>query len=88
MNVSSIVVKTAPEHVKEVINIINSYDLCEVHFKDEDSKIVVTIEGESINEQMKSMSLIQNIPEVLSANLMFSYCEDELSEALEHIEQK
>ena len=88
MNVSSIVVKTAPEHMKEVIDTINSYDLCEVHFKDDDGKIVVTVEGESIDEQMKSMSLIQNTPEVVSANLMFSYCEDELSEALEQIENR
>ena len=87
MNVSSIVVKTLPEHMKGVIEMINSYDLCEVHFKDSDGRIVVTVEGETIGEQMKSLSGIQNIPEVLNANLMFSYCEEELIEALEQIDQ-
>ena len=67
--------------------IFRLYDLCEVHFKDLDGRIVVTIEGESIDEQMKSLGLIQNTPEVLSANLMFSYCEEELTEALEQIDQ-
>ena len=85
MNVSSIVVKTTPEHVNEVIERINSYDLCEVHFNDEDGRVVVTIEGDSIREQMESMRLIQNTPEVLSANLKFSYCAEELTEALKQI---
>ena len=87
MNVSSIVVKTSPEHMQGVIDMINSYDLCEVHFKDDDGRIVVTIEGENIEEQMKSLGTIQNIPEVFNANLMFSYCEEELTEALEQIDQ-
>lgn len=87
MNVSSIVVTTSPEHIKGVIDMINSYDLCEVHFKDADGRIVLTVEGENIDEQMKSLGTIQNIPEVLNANLMFSYCEEELIEALEQIDQ-
>jgi nitrate reductase NapD len=85
MNVSSIVVKTTPENMKEVIERINSYDLCEVHFKDPDGRIVVTIEGESIDAQTKSLGLIQKIPNVLGANLVFSYCEEELTEALDRI---
>ena len=87
MNVSSIVVTTSPEHMKSVIDMINSYDLCEVHFKDTDGRIVVTVEGENIEEQMKSLGVIQNIPEVFNANLMFSYCEEELIEALDQIYQ-
>jgi nitrate reductase NapD len=85
MNVSSIVVKTSPEHMKEVINKINSHDLCEVHFKAPDGRIVVTIEGNSIGEQVERLRLIEKIPKVLSANLMFSYCEEELSESLNQI---
>lgn len=85
MNVSSIVVKTTTEHLKEVIDNINAVDLCEVHFYDSEGKIVVTIEGESINDQMERMKKIQNIPFVFSANLSYSYCEDELTEALDRI---
>lgn len=82
MNVSSIVVKTTAEHLQQVINIINTYELCEVHFCDPDGKIVATIEGESISEQMVSMKIIQSIPFVFSASLAFSYCEDELTSSL------
>jgi nitrate reductase NapD len=85
MNVSSIVVKTDAEHLQEVMDNINAVDLCEVHFNDPEGKIVVTIEGENINEQMERMKEIQSIPFVYSANLSYSYCEDELSDAVEKI---
>jgi nitrate reductase NapD len=88
MNVSSIVVKTVQEHIESVINDINSLDLCEVHFSDKEGKIVVTIEGESIGNQMESMKSIQALPNVANANLVYSYCEDELAEALDKIEKQ
>ncbi|MBI4826850.1 MAG: chaperone NapD [Nitrospirae bacterium] len=82
MNVSGIVVKTAKEHLQDVIERINSIGYCEVHFHDPDGKIVATIEGDSINDQTERLKQIQNIPFVFSASLSYSYCEDEISEAL------
>lgn len=82
MNVSSIVVKTTTDHLQDVIDGINSIGECEVHFFDSEGKIVVTIEGESISEQMESMKKIQSIPFVYSANLAFTYCEDELKDMI------
>jgi len=80
MNVSSIVVRTTPEHINDVIENINSLDRCEVHFTDPDGKIVATIEGESISGQMETMKHIQGLPFVYSANVSYLYCEDELTE--------
>ena len=85
MNVSSIVVKTDQEHLQEVIDNINAVELCEVHFNDDEGKIVVTIEGENIDEQMQRMKKIQKIPFVVSANLSYSYTEDEVANALDLI---
>jgi len=73
MNVSSIVVRTATENMNTVMTEINSIDLCEVHFNDNQGKIVVTIEGESVHDQIELMKRIQDLPFVLNANLMFSY---------------
>jgi nitrate reductase NapD len=83
MNVSGIVVKTKPEHLKVVLDSLNSTDLCEVHFHDEAGKIVVTIEGENVNEEMIKMKKIQSISNVISAELVYSYSEDELAQAEE-----
>ncbi len=87
MNVSSILVKTLPEHTGNVIKSINSIDFCEVHFSNKEGKVVVTIEGESINEQMESMKSIQALPNVSSANLVYSYCEDETISALDQMKK-
>jgi len=86
VNVSGIVVRTTKEHLQEVIENINSIGLCEVHFHNPEGKIVATIEGESINDQMERFKLIQSVPFVLSAAFSFSYCEDELKGALGEIE--
>jgi nitrate reductase NapD len=85
LNVSGIVVKTTKDHMQEVIDRINSVDCCEVHFSDSSGKIVVTIEGESINDQMETFKRIQGLPFVFSAGLSFSYCEDELIKSLGEI---
>jgi nitrate reductase NapD len=85
MNVSSIVVKTLPEHVQSVIENLRSTDFCEVHFHDTNGRIVVTIEGEDISEEMRKLKLIQGMPQVLSANLAYAYSEQELALAKEHI---
>ena len=85
MNVSSIVVKTKPEHIQDVIVDINAIDLCEVHFNDDEGKIVVTIEGENIEEQMARMKKIQALSNVSSANLSYSYTEDEVAAGLDQI---
>jgi len=77
MNVSSIVVRTAPENVNTVMTEINSIDLCEVHFHDPVGKIVATIEGESVHDQVELMKRIQDLPFVLNANLMYAYSDQE-----------
>lgn len=81
MNVSSAVVRTKPEHFEEVLNSLHASDLCDVHFHDEIGKIVITIEGENVDEEMKKMKQIQGLSHVLSAELIYSYSEDELAEA-------
>jgi len=85
MNVSSIVVKTNPENMQDVMNTINAIDFCEVHFNDDEGKIIVTIEGESVDDQMNRMKKIQALPNVVSANLSYSYTEEEVAAGLDHI---
>ncbi|UCE72637.1 MAG: chaperone NapD [Nitrospiraceae bacterium] len=85
MNVSSIVVTAAKEHLQDVMDTINAMDFCEVHFFDGHGKMVVTIEGASIDEQMERMKKIQNSPSVISANLAYSYCEDEILASFDRI---
>ncbi len=85
MNISSIVVKTEPEKMTGVVESLKKSGLCEVHFHDQRGKVIVTIEGESISEEMKKMKTIQNMPDVLSAELAYSYSENEMLETVEQM---
>ncbi len=87
MNVSSAVVKTRPEHVQDVVDALRAMDRCETPFHDDQGRIVVTIEGETISEEMGTLKTIQAIPHVLSAELAYSYSESELAEAVHRMEQ-
>ena len=87
MNVSSVIVRAAKEKIESVISNINAVDFCEVHFFDSGGKIVATIEGESIHDQMEKMKKIQSMPDVLSINLSYSYCEDEVTGAIEEMKK-
>jgi periplasmic nitrate reductase NapD len=87
MNISSIVVRTTPEKLTKVIEDLKASGVCEVHFQDTTGKIIITVEGEDISEEMRKMKAIQNIPDVISANLAYSYSEKEMQEAMELIKK-
>ncbi len=81
MNISGVVVRTKPEHFKGVLKILEDTDFCDVHFHDKKDRVIVTIEGNSVDEEMHKMKQIQCIANVLSAELVYSYSEDELEKA-------
>jgi nitrate reductase NapD len=80
MNISSVVVRSAPENLGAVLESLRASGLCEVHFHDDSGKIIVTLEGDNIGEEMAKMRDIMNLPHVLSATLAYSYSEDETGE--------
>lgn len=86
MNVSSLVIKTAPEHVEEVIGMLRTSGLCEVFFHDKTGKIVVTIEGRDVSEEMGKLKKIQDIAHVSAVDLAYSYSEHEVMEDLRKID--
>lgn len=87
MNVSGIVVHTKPELLEDVIGSINAIDQCEVHYYDTQGRIVATIEGITINDQMEIMKRIQCISFVYGASVVYSYCKDEVSRAINRIDE-
>lgn len=79
LNISSIVIQAKSIHIDKIVEICKQSDFCEYHFHDkEKGKIVITIEGEGINEEMEKMKLVESIPHVICADMMMAYSEDEL----------
>lgn len=77
MSVSGIVVKTAPEHLGEVMAALDASGLCEIHFHDVSGRIVVTVEGRGDGDDVRKMREIMNLPHVLCVDLAYSCQEDE-----------
>lgn len=73
MNVSSIVVRTRPAAVKAVIAALEASGLCDVFFSDKKGRIVVTVESDTVDGEMEKLVAIQNLPDVLGADLVYAF---------------
>lgn len=87
MNISGILVQVRPEYTEEVINAIKESDFGDYHMHDEKGKIVVTIEGEDVSEEIAKLNLLKKIPHVISADMMYAYSEDELDKERDKLEK-
>jgi len=86
MNVSSIIVKTKPENVENVEKSLKESKICEIHFDDKEKGIfIVTIEGANVEEEISKVRLLETLPDVISADMHMSYCEEELDEMKKEI---
>jgi periplasmic nitrate reductase NapD len=86
MNISSIVVKTLPEHINDVVESLKNCEVCDYHMHDELGRIIITIEGDGVQEELKKLRVIEAIPYVMSADMQMAYSEEELSSHLEVLE--
>ncbi len=76
MNISSIVVTTRAEHLADVEASLVASGLCDVHFKDEQGRIVVTVEGDDDGDETAKLKTILELPHVVSACFAYSCTED------------
>ena len=89
MNVSSIVVQALPEYIDGLIEAFNASDLCEYHLHDKETgKIIVTIEGKDVGEEIKKLVEIQQMPHVIAADMMMTYQEDSLDEEIKTLNEQ
>ena len=79
LNISSIVIQAKSMHIDAVVEACKQSDFCDYHFHDsEKGKVIVTVEGENIDEEMQKMKQVERIPHVICADMMMAYSEDEL----------
>ena len=86
MNISSIVVQCKQENYDAVQKMLEESELCDYHFGDKSvGKIIITIEGEGVDEEIKKLTAIQEMPGVITADMMQSY-QEELDEEIRKLE--
>jgi nitrate reductase NapD len=87
MNISSIIVKTKPENYDAVWLNLKESKICDVHFGEKEKGIIIiTIEGECVEEEISKLNKIEQMPMIISADMHMSYCEEELEQLKEHID--
>ncbi len=85
MNISSIVVQTLPKYLDEVVQSLKDCGACDYHMHDEKGRIIITIEGDGVSEELKKLKIIEEIPHVIAADMQMAYSEDELNAHMEVI---
>ena len=86
MNISSIVVQVLPKNYDDLKSRLEQSDVCDYHFGDkEKGKLIVTVEGAGVEEEIKKLVQIQGMPGVLAADMMQTY-QEELDSAIKELE--
>ena len=87
MNISSIVVQVKPENYDALKEELEASGVCEYHFGEkEKGKMIVTIEGKGVEEEIKKLVYIQTTKGVLSADMMQTY-QEELDDAIRELNE-
>ena len=85
MNISSIVVQTIPKFLDEVVQSLKDCEVCDYHLHDDKGRVIITIEGEGVSEELEKLRVIEAIPHVIAADMQMAYSEDELDAHMEVI---
>jgi len=88
MNISSIVVQCLPEYVEEVVESLKNCEVCDYHLHDEKGRVIITIEGNGVSEELEKLRVVEAIPHVIAADMQMAYSEDELDEHMEVINNR
>ena len=88
MNISSIVVQTLPQNVESVIESLKQSGVCEYHLHDPKGKIIVTVEGKDVEEEISKLVEIQILPHVIAADMMMTYQEDQLDAEIKKMNEQ
>jgi len=88
MNISSIVVQTVPEHIDEVVASLKACEVCDYHMHDEKGRVIITIEGKNVSQELEKLRVVEAIPFVYAADMQMAYSEDELEEQIDFINER
>jgi len=89
MNISSVVIQCSSNNYDKVQEWCEKSEICDFHFGDkEKGKIIVTIEGEDVGEEIEKIKKLQTAPYVIAADMMMTYQEDMLDEEIKRVESK
>lgn len=79
MNICGVLVRTLPERAETVAESLNRMPGVEVHQRNAEGRIVVTVEDIGNHWVGDTITRIHNVKGVLAASLVYHYCDKEQS---------
>lgn len=76
MNISSIIVQARPEKSSILQDELANLPGVEVHAAKEDGTIIITVEDTGGQAPAKTLMGVQNLQGVLSASMVYNYCDE------------
>ena len=76
MNISSIVVQTSPDRSEALQEHLTALSGVDLHAATPEGSIVITVEDTPDNKPSDILMQVQNIKGVLSASLIYNYCDE------------
>ncbi|TLD83986.1 nitrate reductase [Helicobacter sp. MIT 11-5569] len=87
-NVSSLVVLCAPENIENLWKKIDAIENAQCHYQDASGKIIVTLESQNIDEEIKLLKKIESLDGVISAQMIYAYHSKELQDLQNDIQKQ
>ena len=88
LNVSSLIVMCKPEDISRLQEEIEKIPNAQCHYSDKNGKIVVTLETESIDEEICLLRQIEKLQGVVLAQMIYAYHNAELEILQENIQRQ
>ena len=76
MNISGIVVQAPPDRSEALQEQLTALSGVEIHAVNPEGSIVITVEDTPDNKPSEVLMQVQTIKGVLSASLIYNYCDD------------
>jgi periplasmic nitrate reductase NapD len=80
MNISGVVVCVPPEQLGDIQEQLAKLTGVVLHAVQDDGRMVITIEDTPENQPADILMRVQNLKGILSASLIYNYCDDEHQE--------
>lgn len=77
MNISGMVIHALPENAVALQKQMAALAGVEIHSVQQDGRMVITIEDSPKTAPAETLMRVQNLPGVLSAAMIYNYCDEE-----------
>lgn len=78
MNISSVIVLVKPENLEKSIELLGKIQNCQYHMHSDEGKIILSIETQSLDEEINTFKQIEQTQNIISAQMVYAYNDEDM----------